>query len=90
VVLLRRLTFEVTPTVEAGAVRPGCDDGTSGAARPYSACRSGSALSEGLGATRDTAQLARVENETELRIDPLDGHEPARQCGEIYRFWAQP
>jgi hypothetical protein len=45
------ITFEVTPTAEAGAVRPGCDDGTSGAGRPYSACRSGSALSEGLGVT---------------------------------------
>jgi hypothetical protein len=45
------LTFEVTPTVEAGAVRPGCDHATTSAARPYSACRSGSALTEGLGIT---------------------------------------
>ncbi len=39
-----RLTFELTPTAEAGAVRPGGDDGTAGAARPYSACRSGSGV----------------------------------------------
>src|SRR5690349_13740372 len=29
------LTFELTPTAEASLVRPGGDDGTSGAARPY-------------------------------------------------------
>ena len=38
------LTFELTPTAEAGAVRPGGDDSTAGADRPYSACRSGSGV----------------------------------------------
>ena len=41
---LRGLTFELTPTAEAGTVRPGCDDATAGAARPYGACRSGSGV----------------------------------------------
>ena len=40
----RGLTFELTPTAEAGAVRPGGDDSTAGADRPYSACRSGSGV----------------------------------------------
>ncbi len=31
------------PTAEAGAVSPSRDDSTNGAARAYSACRSGSA-----------------------------------------------
>ena len=38
------LTFELTPTAEASLVRPGGDDGTAGAARPYKACRSGSGV----------------------------------------------
>jgi hypothetical protein len=42
------LTFELIPTAEAGAVRPGGDDGTAGAARPYSACRSGSGVERGV------------------------------------------
>jgi len=42
------LTFELTPTAEAGGVRPGCDDATSGAARPYDACRSGSGVERGV------------------------------------------
>jgi len=38
------LTFELTPTAEASLVRPGGEDATSGAARPYKACRSGSGV----------------------------------------------
>ena len=41
---LAGLTFELTPTAEARLVRPGSDDGTAGAARPYKACRSGSGV----------------------------------------------
>jgi hypothetical protein len=38
------LTFELTPTAEAGAVSPVCDDATAGAGRAYDACRSGSGV----------------------------------------------
>jgi len=41
---LRRLTFELTPTAEAGGVSPDCDDSTFGAGRAYDACRSGSGV----------------------------------------------
>jgi hypothetical protein len=46
------LTFEVTPPAEAGAVSLVRDDAPCAADQAYSACRSGSALSEGLGSTR--------------------------------------
>jgi hypothetical protein len=42
------LTFELTPTAEAGAVSPVCDDATAGADRAYSACRSGSGVERGV------------------------------------------
>ena len=42
------LTFELTPTAEASLVRPGGDDSTAGAARPYKACRSGSGVERGV------------------------------------------
>jgi hypothetical protein len=47
----RGLTFELTPTVEAGAVRRGTENVHRTCGPPYSACRSGSGLSEGLGRT---------------------------------------
>ena len=50
------LTFELTPTAEAGAVRPGCDDLTGGAARPYSACRSGSGVERGVRPRRSSVE----------------------------------
>ncbi len=46
--LRRRLTFELTPTTEAGAVSRDGDDGTAGAGPAYSACRSGSAVERGV------------------------------------------
>ena len=45
---MRSLTFELTPTAEAGAVSPVCDDATAGADRAYSACRSGSGVERGV------------------------------------------
>jgi hypothetical protein len=42
------LTFELTPTAEARLVRPGGEDGTARAARPYKACRSGSGVERGV------------------------------------------
>ena len=47
-VLVWGLTFELTPTAKAGAVRPGGDDSTAGADPPYSACRSGSGVERGV------------------------------------------
>ena len=41
---LRGLTFELTPTAEAGAVSRDGDDSTAGAGPAYSACRSGSGV----------------------------------------------
>ena len=40
------LTFELTPTAEAGTVSRDGDDSTFGAGPAYGACRSGSGLSE--------------------------------------------
>jgi hypothetical protein len=45
------LTFEVTPPAQAGGVRLVRDDAPCAADQPYAACRSGSALTEGLGLT---------------------------------------
>jgi hypothetical protein len=45
------LTFEVTPPAEVGAVAWAASIVRSTAAQAYSACRSGSALTEGLGST---------------------------------------
>ena len=45
---LRRLTFELTPTVEAGGVSPVREDATAGADRAYAACRSGSGVERGV------------------------------------------
>ena len=42
------LTFELTPTAEAGAVSPVTDDATTGRHRAYSACRSGSGVERGV------------------------------------------
>ncbi len=42
------LTFELTPTAEAGGVSPVCDDATAGADRAYAACRSGSGVERGV------------------------------------------
>ena len=42
----RGLTFELTPTAEAGTVSRAGDDSTFGAGPAYGACRSGSGLSE--------------------------------------------
>jgi hypothetical protein len=42
------LTFELTPTVEAGGVSPVRDDATAGADRAYDACRSGSGVERGV------------------------------------------
>ena len=40
----QRITFELTPTAEAGAVSRDGDDSTTGAGPAYSACRSGSGV----------------------------------------------
>jgi hypothetical protein len=56
------LTFELTPTAEAGSVRLVRDDASKAADQPYAACRSGSALNEVLGHTlrrRDRAHWVR-------------------------------
>jgi hypothetical protein len=45
---LRRLTFELTPTTEAGGVSPVRENSTSAADRAYAACRSGSAVERGV------------------------------------------
>ena len=42
------LTFELTPTAEAGAVSPVRDDANAGTDRAYSACRSGSGVERGV------------------------------------------
>ena len=45
---LRGLTFELTPTAEAGGVSPVRDDATPDADRAYDACRSGSGVERGV------------------------------------------
>ncbi len=47
-VCLRCLTFELTPTAEAGGVSPVRDDATPAADRAYGACRSGSGVERGV------------------------------------------
>ncbi len=47
-VLMCGLTFELTPTAEAGAVSPVRDDANAGTDRAYSACRSGSGVERGV------------------------------------------
>ena len=42
------LTFELTPTAEAGGVSPVTDDATNGGRRAYDACRSGSGTERGV------------------------------------------
>ena len=42
------LTFELTPTAEAGSVSLGCDDATLATGQAYAACRSGSAVERGV------------------------------------------
>jgi len=42
--VLRRLTFELTPTAKAGGVSRDGDDSTAGAGPAYDACRSGSGV----------------------------------------------
>ena len=42
------LTFELTPTAEAGVVSPVRDDATAGTDRAYNACRSGSGAERGV------------------------------------------
>ena len=42
------LTFELTPTAEAGGVSPVTDDATDGGRRAYDACRSGSGAERGV------------------------------------------
>ena len=44
----QRITFELTPRAEAGAVSRGRDDGTSSADPAYSACRSESGVERGV------------------------------------------
>ena len=46
--VLCRLTFELTPTAEAGGVSPVTDDATNGGRRAYDACRSGSGAERGV------------------------------------------
>jgi hypothetical protein len=62
---MRGLTFELTPTAEAGAVSPVTDDGTTGRHRAYSACRSGSGVERGVrphscGTTASSSFLMRL------------------------------
>jgi hypothetical protein len=49
------LTFELTPTAEAGVVSPVRDDATAGTDRAYNACRSGSGAERGVRPQRDSA-----------------------------------
>ncbi len=49
------LTFELTPTAEVCAVRPGTDNVHRTCARPYSACRSGSGVERGVRRQRAAA-----------------------------------
>jgi hypothetical protein len=42
------ITFELTPTAEAGVVSPVRDDATNGTDRAYNACRSGSGAERGV------------------------------------------
>ncbi len=65
--LPRGLTFELTPTTEVGTVRLVRDDAPSAADQPYSACRSGSALNEGLGLTVLRPLLVELDLEDQLR-----------------------
>ena len=52
---LRGLTFELTPTAEAGGVSRDCDDSTTGAGPAYTACRSGSGVERGVRPRRQCA-----------------------------------
>jgi hypothetical protein len=42
------LTFELTPTAEAGSVSLDCDDANLATGQAYAACRSGSAVERGV------------------------------------------
>jgi hypothetical protein len=53
------LTFELTPTAEAGVVSPVRDDATAGTDRAYNACRSGSGAERGVRHLREVACAQR-------------------------------
>ena len=53
------LTFELTPTVEAGSVSRVGDDSTAGAGPAYAACRSGSGVERGV--RQHPAELPRAK-----------------------------
>jgi hypothetical protein len=56
---LRRLTFELTPTAEAGGVSPVRENSTSAADRAYAACRSGSAVERGVRPHRSMRDMVK-------------------------------
>jgi hypothetical protein len=45
---VRRITFELTPTTEAGTVSLDCENANLATGQAYSACRSGSAVERGV------------------------------------------
>ncbi len=64
--MMRCLTFELTPTAEAGGVSPDCDDAPSATGRAYAACRSGSGVERGV----------RRHWATWVHVLELDSHRP--------------
>jgi len=77
--LLRGLTFELTPTAEASLVRPGGDDGTAGAARPYKACRSGSGVER---VVRPRSSEAHLESPASIVGTKLELGPPLRKVSQ--------
>ena len=55
------LTFELTPTAEAGVVSPVRDDATNGTDRAYNACSSGSGAERGVRPPSETSGCARIQ-----------------------------
>jgi hypothetical protein len=71
------LTFELTPTAEAGGVSPVTDDATDGGRRAYDACRSGSGAERGVRPHVNFSGCAETEV---LRVD-VDTCSPTIPCG---------
>jgi hypothetical protein len=79
---LRGLTFELTPTAEAGGVSPVTDDATNGGRRAYDACRSGSGAERGV-----MPHTARAEEVGCFR-QPATNATPSRLTAEQGRYTA--
>ena len=72
----RGLTFELTPTAEAGTVSLDCDDANLATGQAYSACRSGSAVERGVRPHRRHATLRMV-----VLLPPKHAHHHGTAAG---------